>query len=398
MAAVGYQSPTSLQKKPRLAKTVEVRKKPYFVTIAPGLSLGYRRNQGPGAWVVRAADGKGSNWTQAFATADDLEEANGDTVMTCDQAREMARTMARTMARGKVASSSDSKRPITVEGAINAYQADLIARGQNIHNATSIRFHLKNTPLYKKAVALLEKQELAGVRNALVASGMKPSSADRVGKSFKAAMNLAASNDPRIVNVKAWSEGWKLLPGGSTTRKLILDDAVVIALVRAAYAADHQLGIYFNVLAEAGTRESQMLGLRVADLQDDRPDPRLMVPHSKKGRNRKSGHTPVPISSKLARNLRTAIAGRSANDPMIDEIHHLEFRLREIAEIVGGVDPRVTPYAFRHSSIVRMLLCNVPIRVVASLHDTSVVIIEKHYSAYIADVSDAMTRATLPDF
>ena len=45
-----------------------------------------------------------------------------------------------------------------------------------------------------------------------------------------------------------------------------------------------------------------------------------------------------------------------------------------------------------------MLVKNIPIRIVASLHDTSVEQIERHYSAFITDVSDAMTRATLPDF
>ena len=34
----------------------------------------------------------------------------------------------------------------------------------------------------------------------------------------------------------------------------------------------------------------------------------------------------------------------------------------------------------RHSSIVRQLLLNVPIRVIATTHDTSVAMIEKHYS------------------
>jgi len=37
-------------------------------------------------------------------------------------------------------------------------------------------------------------------------------------------------------------------------------------------------------------------------------------------------------------------------------------------------------YALRHSSIVRMLLQNIPIRFVASLHNTSVAMIEKTYS------------------
>ena len=42
-------------------------------------------------------------------------------------------------------------------------------------------------------------------------------------------------------------------------------------------------------------------------------------------------------------------------------------------------------YCLRHSSIVRMLLRNVPIRLVASLHNTSVAMIEKHYSRYITE-------------
>jgi hypothetical protein len=68
-----------LDRKPRL--TLAVRKKPYFQQITPGVSLGYRRNKGPGAWLVRVADGKAGNWTKGFASADDAEKANDETVM-----------------------------------------------------------------------------------------------------------------------------------------------------------------------------------------------------------------------------------------------------------------------------------------------------------------------------
>ncbi len=36
-----------------------IAKKPIFVRIGPGLSLGYRRNQTAGTWVLRLADGQG---------------------------------------------------------------------------------------------------------------------------------------------------------------------------------------------------------------------------------------------------------------------------------------------------------------------------------------------------
>jgi integrase len=381
----------ALDKKPRLK--LVVRKRPHFTEIRKGLAIGYRRNQGPGTWIVRGADGKGKNWMKAFATADDSETANGDTVMTYDQARERAITLAR----GAAPTSSDHKRPITVEFAIDAYQADLIARGQSEQNATSVRFHLKDTALFKLPVALLEKSQLAGIRNGMVAKGMKPASADRIGKSFKAAMNLAASHDPRITNSKAWGDGWKLLPNTTVARNIILDAAVVRSIVQAAYKVDHQLGIQFDIMAETGTRESQMLRLHVSDLQDGRPDPRLMMPSSRKGRNRQPRHIPVPITVRLAAILRAAVAGRAGHDPIVKEITRLSDRFREVANIVGDVPEKVVPYSFRHSSIVRMLRGNVPIRVVGSIHDTSVVTIERHYSAYITD-DDALARATLPDF
>ena len=330
---------------------------------------------------------------KAFATADDFETANGDIVMTHDQARERAITLAR----GAQPSSADHRSPITVEGAIKNYETDLLARGQSKQNATSIRFHLKDTPLFKMPVALLEKSQLAGVRNGMVAKGMKPASADRVGKSFKAAMNLAASHDPRITNAKAWSDGWKLLPNTATARNIILDTEVVRSIVQAAYKVDHRLGIQFDIMAETGTRESQMLKLCVSDLQDDRPDPRLMMPTSFKGRNRKPGHNPVPITPRLAAILRAAVAGRHGQDPIVKEITRLSDRFREVANIVGNVPEKIVPYSFRHSSIVRNLRGNVPIRIVGKNHDTSVVTIERHYSAFITD-DDTLARATLPDF
>ncbi len=62
----------------------------------------------------------------------------------------------------------------------------------------------------------------------------------------------------------------------------------------------------------------------------------------------------------------------------------------------AGLDPdEVTLYALRHSSIVRQLLANVPIRIVATLHDTSVKMIERTYSRYIAEHTDALARRAL---
>jgi hypothetical protein len=59
--------------------------------------------------------------------------------------------------------------------------------------------------------------------------------------------------------------------------------------------------------------------------------------------------------------------------------------LRPWADICETVGISVVPYSLRHSSIVRGIAAGLPIRLVAAMHDTSVAMIEKHYSRWIAD-------------
>ena len=64
-----------------------------------------------------------------------------------------------------------------------------------------------------------------------------------------------------------------------------------------------------------------------------------------------------------------------------------------------GLDPDVYGlYAFRHTSITRMLLAGTHTAIVAKCHDTSEAMIRKHYAASILDYTDEITRKTLPAF
>jgi hypothetical protein len=56
----------------------------------------------------------------------------------------------------------------------------------------------------------------------------------------------------------------------------------------------------------------------------------------------------------------------------------------------AGLPSDLVPYALRHSSIVRGLRANLPVRLVAALHDTSTAMIEAHYSAYIVTALDEL--------
>lgn len=361
-----------------------MRKKPYAALIALGIFLAYRRNAGPGTWSVKC-----HGWLKRFGLADDHEDANGENVMTYWQALEKAKSLAR-------AGEGNSEQPITVEEAVNAYEGDLQTRGGRKYNATQLRLHLTDT-LKTKAVALLTERELRDWRGGLVKAGLKPSSADRIGRSLKAALALSERNDKRISNASAWKNGLRKLPDSEVARNVILPDQTVAALVNGSYDEDHDFGLLIDVLAQTGARESQIFRLIPADLQDHLTAPRLMMLTSRKGKNRKIEHRPLPISTRLAGSLRQQATGRAAHAPMFDKMWNLATTFRPVVERLG-LGPEVTPYALRHSSIVRQLLKGVPTRVVAAHHDTSVAMIERNYSRYIiGDPSDALTRATLLD-
>jgi integrase len=180
--------------------------------------------------------------------------------------------------------------------------------------------------------------------------------------------------------------------------------------VGAAYARDPQLGLLVDVLATTGARPCQVARLRVEDLHDHPVRSKLMMPKSGKGGNRNRAQKrherfSMPITPALAAKLRGAAKGRADDAPLLLQGDGSAWPAsppqachRQVDNIVTeiGLDPAVvTLYALRHSSIVRMLLQNVPIRLVASLHNTSVAMIEKTYSKHITEVSDDISRRAL---
>jgi integrase len=380
---------------------LSVRKKPYFVAVAPGVGLGYRRNKTAGSWVVRAADGKGGNWTQAFAVADDFEDANGIDVLSFWQAQDRARVLARA---GRDAD-EDSTKPVTVALMIDRYETDLKTRGGDVYNAQRVRVHLPDV-LASKTVALLTvPREFRHWRDGLLNEGLAPSTVNRTCAAFQAALELAAAQDPRITNQSAWRTGLTALPDAEQSRNVILPEDAVLRIISAAYGVSCEFGLLVEVAAVTGARISQLARLEVGDLQGDRSDPRLMMPSARKGRGRKRiERRPVPIPANLAIVLKQAGAGRPTDAPLLTKSsgepwRHSDHR-HPFARAVkaAGLDPaEVTIYALRHSSIVRQLLANTPIRVVATLHDTSVPMIERTYSKFITDHSDALSRRALLD-
>jgi hypothetical protein len=378
----------------------------------------------------------GKDDTHRLATADDNTEANGRDVLDFWQAQDAARAKAK--------EHEGSAELATVTTALDDYADDLTTRGADAGNVKRARAHL-SPDILTRTVSSLNAGELKRWRDKL-AKSMAPSSVNRTATCLKAALNLAADHDERITR-RTWETGLAVIPDAEKSRNVILTDATVRAIVAEAYRSHAKLaeqlegdarrkveeeahrwadafGLLVEVLAVTGPRVSQSARLEVQDLQGDRSDPRLMMPSSKKGKGvKKVQRRPVPIPADLALRLRAAAAGRPGNAPLLTKPsgqawkksdHSRPFaraieRLREQARneaLERGADAEaiakagaefdgVTLSALRHSSIVRQLLASVPIRVVAVNHDTSVAMIERTYSRFIADHADGVARKAL---
>jgi integrase len=375
------------------------RRKPYApVTIARGIALAYRRNKkGNGTWVAINADGHGGRWQKRVAEADDFEAANGKTVCDFWRAQELARTLGR-------GGEDESKRPVSVSEAIDDYHRDVVRRGGLTGNAIRLRRHL-SPALGAKPVALLTERDLENWRDRMEANGCTASTVARTAKAFKACLNLAARRDDRITNTSAWRKGLGNLADTYRVRNSGLPLDQVLAIVHACNDVDRALGLLVDAAAVTGARPVQLRRLEVADLQDRwQEGPRVQMPSSRKGKGvRRITRRPVPITPALAVRLRQAAGDRPPHAPLLlksdgrpwrEADHSIPFA-NAIAN--AGLDPSITLYALRHSSIIRQLLANTPTRIVAAHHDTSVNMLERVYSAHISDHADTLTRRTLPD-
>lgn len=140
-----------------------------------------------------------------------------------------------------------------------------------------------------------------------------------------------------------------------------------------------------------------------------------MVPVSRKGRGGKSGHITMPVGRDVLDALMPITIGRPASAPLFERWRYQqapgEIRWQRSgrgpwqspSELVRpwheirrrAEQPDVIPYALRHSSVVKGIRANLPIRLVAALHDTSTAMIERHYAKWITSGLEEMARAAI---
>ncbi|WP_348640415.1 integrase [Mesorhizobium sp. M2E.F.Ca.ET.166.01.1.1] len=413
---------------------LKVQGKPYYREIGGGLHLGYRKGKTGGRWVARLYRGERDYQVETFADADDKLDANGKTVLTFNQAQDRAREL-----HAKLHAPAEPAAPVTVGQVVKDYVAMRDARdnrrqGREVRSDAARRLGryvlgqdkrgkqegVPAAPLAGVAMTALSEDDLVKWRAGLP-SALKETTKRRLVNDLKAALNSRAKLLPASLAIGSGLKGDAADDAEPVARdNQILSDAQLMRLLVATRQVDADLGYdgdlfrLVAVLSATGARFSQIVRMKVRDCQLDKA--RLLVPSSRKGRGGgKSGAITIPVEPAVVDLLRPVVTGRSSDASLLERWNHRRISgairwerttrgpwqtasdlarpwkaIRARAEMPG-----VIAYALRHSSIVRGIRQNLPIRLVAAAHDTSVAMIEKHYAKWITSGLEEMARAAI---
>jgi integrase len=358
-----------------------VARKPLFIRIGPGLSLGYRRNRVAGTWVLRVADGKGGAITRAIGTADDFVEADGATVLNYWQAQDKAQSVARN------SNGSGVTKPLTVRRAAEVYLEKLEAKNPRTARDTRGRLNLHFLNKFgDELVTSLTKSKLEGWLNSMAlksedreAVRRSKDTANRVLSMVKALLNHAL-RDP--ANGITDDHAWRLVKpyhGVATPRATHFSEAQARALIEAT--PDREFAALLTAGFLTGARYGELIACSVRDFDESART--LSV-------DGKTGPRTVILQPEAASFFKIVCGERGVDEPLLRRgdgarwnRSHQQRRMALALER-AGLDREGTFYALRHSYISRSIEGEIPMNIIADNCGTSVRIIETTYAKVLA--------------
>lgn len=359
------------------------RPKPYNSTLHAGLMLGYRRaKQGAGTWLrLQLIDPAAERYRQnQLGLADDLELADGVSILTFEQAR--AKALDRPPTR------------LTVKRAVELYlQNQRAAKGVQAHADAKQKLDKHVVPaLGEFEVAALTKQRIEDWRAALVpehddedALRRARDSANRNLSALKAVLNFTCADDQ---SDQAWRRVRAYKDVGAS-RQDHFDSAQFGKLLKAARAADPAFADLLEVAWLTGARYGELAACNVEHF--DHRAGTLEIPSGKTGQR-------VVVLTKDATATLKRIAGkRPADAPLLARsgggrwLKSLQHRPMKAALKKAKLPATASLYALRHSYVSRAIESSVPLNIIAANCGTSIQMIEKSYAKHL----DKMRRELL---
>jgi integrase len=377
-----------------------VRGLPYWVLLESGLHLGYRRLKGTGKWLVRRYLGRGSTKNyemRVIAQADDYSDADGEVILTYDQAQARAR--------GRRYGDAPLGR-YEVSQAVADYISFLRASGKD-HRDTEGRAKALIVPQLghlevSKLTADQLRKWLAGIAEAPIRvrtpkgelqrfralpvtdedRRRRRSTANRVLRILKATLNHAF-DEGKCSSTIAWGRKLKAFRNVEGKRTRYLSMIEVRRLLDACDDAN------FRDLVEAalhtGCRFSELVRMRVRDFNPDVGT--LFVARSKPGKGRH-----VVLTDKGAAFF-LGLCGRYDDRPFADWNCDNQRRAMISAVAKAGI-PKVVFHELRHTWASHAVMNETPLQVVAAnLGHSDTRMVERHYGHLAPSfISDAIRR------
>lgn len=365
------------------------RGKPYYRSIGPDIHLGYRKGDNAHRWVARTYLGNGAYSMQVIGDADDLLDADGETILNFFQAQDRVRALVEKQPVG----------PYTMAQAI----ADYAAGGEK-DTAKKLATHLpqamKATPvdkLTKKEIAEWHRglantppraRPKAGGGNAYRVVDMtdpevirrRKVTANSLLAKFKTVLNHALAEE-KITSDKEWSRV-KPFEKVAEPRTRYLSVAEAQRLIN---ACDPDFRKLVQAALITGCRYQELARLTAADYNPDSDT--LLIRQTKTGKPRH-----VILSEEGVAFFKSLAAGRQGHDLMLGRAWPpcAQTRPMQAACRKAKITPAISIHVLRHTWASLSVMGGMHLMVVAkNLGHVDTKMVEKHYGhlseGYVAD-------------
>jgi integrase len=348
-----------------------IRREPHWLKIGSGKYLGFRKTDDSGFWIARYRDRSGK---QRYSALGELGR------MDFDAAAKAGGEWFATLEAPRAATAKTG----TVKAACAAYVADLETLGRPaaaLDAKGKFALVVDDDRIGQIKLDRLTRDDVIEWRDALVTAGRKKSTANRILRTFKAALTKAAkigySADPF-----AW-ESVDQYAGAERSRELFLTKKQRNALVS---HASPELAAFLTGLIHTGARPGELARATVADF--DRKQGNLTL-RTGKGRDAKIKARHVPLTREALKLFRAAAKSKLPAAPLFTDQQgaawHRVALSRGIRAAAKGakLPANVVGYSIRHAVISEWLSAGIDAFTVGQLCGTSVAMIERYYGKFI---------------
>ena len=375
-------------------RRLKVRKEPYWRQVHKGLSIGYYRGTQTGSWNARRiVDGR--KVYQRIATADDYADADGEIVLSYEQA--VQRVM-----------NGDQIKPATAEGkytvsdAVKEYLQDLQARSPRGYHDAYLRYRKHVLPKFRaRTVSSLTRTEIRRWHQQIAGTNSEDAekyrqrcnTANRNLSSLKAALNFCYT-EGRVSDRSAWDQV-KPFHNVDAPRVRYLSELEARRLINRASRE-------FRPLVRAGLltgcRYGEIISLEVNHFDADAAV--LQINEGKTGKVRN-----VPLTDEGLQFFVEQTAGRTGRELIFQRASGRPWRKSEQARpmlaacIAAKIEPPVSFHILRHTYGSLLARKRVPLQIIsAAMGHADTRMTQRHYAHLSPDHVADEVRKHLPTF